>query len=813
MRAPGEPVKGKPARLVILLAGIVLGQAILYGPSLAGRKILLPLDILAEATVYLPRTPEVAKIELQNLSLSDMIYYSEPARRFAVSEVHAGRLPLWAPYHFAGAPFIWPKFSPFLALQCATASPVVLAWSQLLAAMVAGLGAYLFCRRVLAVSFWPAAIASWCYPLTGFFVFWQGFGTCVPVYWFPWILLAVDQTARGTSALAPIGLSVVTCLVLTSGQLDVAAQVLLASGFYGLWRLYEAHPGQWLQRQARKAGLGLALAWGLGFLLATPYILPVLEYTHTGSRMARRGAGEEERPPVGLAALPQTVLPYMYGTRQTGSLRLVERNEVESSAATYAGVLATLLLAPLAWCSGRHRAINLFLALLSFLSLSWCLNIPGYVDLLRLPGLNMMSHNRLVFIASFAILAMMAVGLEVLLQGPLRWRWWLWLPAGLLAGLCAWCAYRTLFPPEPIATQLAAAVRQGYQVKWIHDLDGVQRVQSWFARHYGAAAVLCGAGVLGWLLLWWRRAWQVGLFPVLGALVVADLLWFGYGRSAQCDPAFYFPPIPALEEAAKSTPGRIIGANCLPASLALMCGLRDIRGYDAVDPARLADLLTMAADPESKKYPYALMQKLTPRTTFTPEGSIRLPPVLDMLGVRYVVFRGSPQAGARPAFQSPDYWVMVNSNALPRAFIPRRIETVTDDNARLQMLASSQFNPREVACVESPVNLPGPCRGAASIVEEIPTRIRVSVQMETPGLVVLADLWDKGWQAYWNGQRVPILRANHAIRGVVVPAGSGTLEFRYAPASFAWGLRLAGLAAVALVAWIGIALRRRRTEG
>ena len=96
--------------------------------------------------------------------------------------------------------------------------------------------------------------------------------------------------------------------------------------------------------------------------MAAPYILPVLEYTHTGSRMARRSAGDEERPPIGLAALPQVVLPYMYGTRQTGSLRLVQYNEVESSAATYAGVLATLLLAPLAWCSRSHRSINVFWA-------------------------------------------------------------------------------------------------------------------------------------------------------------------------------------------------------------------------------------------------------------------------------------------------------------------------------------------------------------------------------------------------------------------------------------------------------------------
>jgi hypothetical protein len=415
-----------------------------------------------------------------------------------------------------------------------------------------------------------------------------------------------------------------------------------------------------------------------------------------------------------------------------------------------------------------------------------------------------------VFIASFAILAMMAIGLEVFLQGPVQWRWWLWLPAALLAGLFLWCVYRTLFPPEPIATQLAGTVRQGYQVKWIHDIEGVRRVQSWFARYYGAAAALCGAGVLGWWFLWSRRAWAVRLFPVLGVLLVGDLLWFAGGRSAQCDPALYYPRIPVLEQVAQSIPGRIIGANCLPASLAGLCGLRDIRGYDAVDPARLADLLTMAADPESKKYPYALMQKLAPRATFTMEGGIRLSPALDMLGVRYVIFRGSPPPGAHPAFRSPDYWVMVNSNALPRAFIPQQIEMVAEGKARLEKLASPQFDPRAVAYVEEPVKLPGLCQGSAEIVEEIPTRIVVSVRMETPGLLVLADLWDKGWQAYFNGQRAPILRTNHAIRGVLVPAGSGTIEFRYAPASFAWGLRLAGLAALVLLGWLGIMAAKRR---
>ncbi len=570
-----------------------------------------------------------------------------------------------------------------------------------------------------------------------------------------------------------------------------------------------ATPRQQPWRRTSKAGLRLALGWVLGFLLAAPYILPVLEYTHTGSRIVRRGAGEEERPPVGLAALPQTVLPYMYGTKEMGSLRLKQGNEMESSAATYAGVLATLLAAPLAWCSRRHRNINLALALLAFISLCWCLNVPGYVDLLRLPILNMMSHNRFVFVASFVILAMMAVGLEVLRQGPVPWRWWLWLPVVLLAGLCGWCIYRAIMPPEPIATQLAEAVPKGYSIRWVHDLDGVRRVQAWFARYYAVAAVLCGIGVLGWLMCWWRRTWQARLFPILAALLVGDLMWFARGRSAQCDAALYYPPVPALEQVAQSTPGRIIGADCLPASIALICRLRDIRGYDGVDPARLVELVDLGADPRSTTYPYALMRRVIPDARTGPHGELLLSPVFDMLGVRYVIGRGPAPPTPRPVFQSTDYWVLVNSNALPRTFVPRRVETVTNDQARLAKLGAEGFDPRAVAYVETPVNLPDICRGTASIVEEIPTRIRVSVQMDTPGLVVLADLWDKGWQAYWNGQRVPILRANHAIRGVVLPADSGTLEFLYAPASFTWGLRLAALAGVVLLAWLAYAAASR----
>ncbi|MGO9585542.1 MAG: hypothetical protein ACLP2Y_05035 [Limisphaerales bacterium] len=699
---------------------------------------------------------------------------------------------------------MWPKFSPFLLFECLTKSPVILAWTQLFTALVAGLGMYFFCREVLMVGFGPALVCAWCYPLTAFFVLWQGFFTGLPVDWLPWLFLSVCKTIRGINSRNTIGLSVVTFLVLTSGQIDIAGQVLLGSGIYALWCLWDVYRGEWLQKKFRTAIAMLVLGWGLGFLLATPYILPLVEYAKTGSRMIHRSTGVEERPPVGLMALPQVVLPDIYGTTEKGSTFIAIEREPslpESTTTAYAGVLATLLVAPLAWISRRHRAINAFLIFLAFFGLSWSLNVPGFVALLRLPGLNMMSHNRLGFLTSFAILSLAAIGLENFLRGSIQRRWWFWLPAGLLAGLFAWCIYRSMILPEPIANQSNFNVFYLTHLRSIQITLDVNEIQAWFTSHYVIMAEFCALGFVGWLLLWLQKPARL-LFVAFAVLLTGDLLRFDYGRNPQCDPSLYYPQIPVFDQVAHSIPGRVISG--LPASVTFMAGLKEIKGYDSIDPARMVDLLRLAADPRAVILPHAQIQYFIPIVKFSPPSGLRLPPVLDMLDVRYVVFRGAPPPSAKPAFQGDDYWVLVNSNALPRTFVPKSVETVASDHEQLEKLASPQFNPLDVAYVESPVELPALCRGTAEITNEIPTRILVSVHMETPGLVVLADNWDQGWRAYWNGKPVPVLRANYAVRGVVVPAGSGTLEFVYRPASLVLGLWLAGLAVIFLAGWVVI---------
>src|ERR1700758_5554420 len=92
---PLTSTKSRLPRLLIVVAGIILGQSLMYGPCLIGKKILLPLDTLTKPGAFIPRTPEIAKVQEWDHMLSDRVYAFEPARRFAARELHAGRLPLW----------------------------------------------------------------------------------------------------------------------------------------------------------------------------------------------------------------------------------------------------------------------------------------------------------------------------------------------------------------------------------------------------------------------------------------------------------------------------------------------------------------------------------------------------------------------------------------------------------------------------------------------------------------------------------------------------------------------------------------------
>jgi hypothetical protein len=779
-------------RAIIVLIGLIVTQAVLYGPSLVGSTVLLPLDILQMQNAYLPKPPE-ENFYPQNPALTDEIMVLEPWRRFAVEQVRQGRLPLWNPHNYCGSPFLAANqsalFSPFRFLDYLFPGTLVIAWTQLLKSLVAAMGMYLFLRRAVAVGYWPATVVAWCFPISGFMILWRGYPLSAVVAWLPWLLLAADATIRRPRGWGGIGLALATAAALLSGHSALAAQALLAVGTYALWNLLFAWFSHELSyRQILAAALALTAGFGLGGLLSAPQSLPTAEYMNSSYRVAKRSDGEVETPPRGLSALPQFVLPTIYGSERRGSVYIAPGFSLESAAAGYAGLLMALFLGPLGWYRRQHRRQMIFWLFAAVLGAAQVLDLPGLIELFRLFPLNTLRNNRFVFVTAFALLVMGAIGLEALWHGIARWRWvYGWLSVSAAAALVLWCAWCVLDPPEAVS-RLRESGHHGP-----------------FVRIYVVGCVLAGLAVM-WLLAVARGAltepWE---WALVATLVAGELLVMAYGVNPQCDPALDFPPLSILQQLKSAPPGRTCGALCLPVSMNLIYGLDDIRGYDGADPKNYVELM----DAYRTRYPQSPKSPVGAASLVVPYPS----PLLDMLNLRYEIHRGAPADASHALFAGDDHYVVERSSGLPRAFVPQRVEVVSDASERLQRLAADDFDPRRVAYVEEPLDLPAPCAGEAEIASESPNEVTLRFDMQTAGCLVLADLWYPGWRAFVGDRELPILRVNHALRGVLLPAGSGEIQMRFEPASFALGLKLAIGAAVGLGVWgvIGAIFKRQKS--
>ncbi|MCA9728017.1 MAG: hypothetical protein KC729_10070 [Candidatus Eisenbacteria bacterium] len=796
------------ARLLIVTLGLILCQFVLYGSALVGRTLLLPLDLLALSNVYLPATAEYASVAPGNPTFSDILFEYEMNRRFAATEFRAGRLPLWNPGAYTGVPFAnFAKYSPFLLLYYLFDAPWTLAWIQLLTALVAGLGAYAFFREGPRLSFWPAACVAWCVPLSGFFVLWEGFSLVYAAAWFPWLLYAVERTMRAPRR-GGVLLALVTCLLVLSGQIDIGGQALLASGLYALVRLGCLHaiPSDRSRRWRRSFERGSALlaGWGLGLCLAAPHLLPLASYARTGARVASRLAGSEERPPVGLSAVFQFFDPNFLGNARSGSIYFGDGNHLESPAAAYVGALSLFVLVPLAWRDRSRRGWCALFTVLTLVALSWDLAIPGLLSLWRAPILSYFSYNRFVFVSGLLLLGLAGIGLESLRRAPGRL---LTIGASVAPAVLGVLAiHRLNHWPDPFRALLDGVKQNTVRHHLMGTPEEVDRITRTFQHDTILFVVICAVAIL--LLVALRLRCQEARVAVGGAIVL-ELVIFGCGFAPQGRPALYLPPIGPLDSL--ETADRVLCANCLPPNLNQRFGFRDVRGYDGVDPARLMDLLDLCRDPKIPVPPYGRAQYFVPVVRLTASHEAAVSPILSLANVQVLVFRGTPPASAVTLFHRDDYWAMANPRACPRAFVPARVETVVDAGSRLAKMGNPDFDPRAVAYVETNLDLPGPCSGQATIVDATrPSRLDIHAEMATPGLLVVSDLWDDGWSAEVNGRPAPILRTDHAFRGVILPPGHSDIQMSYRPRSFRDGLfAMIGAVAVTLV-WSASALTSKR---
>ena len=76
--------------------------------------------------------------------------------------------------------------------------------------------------------------------------------------------------------------------------------------------------------------------------------------------------------------------------------------------------------------------------------------------------------------------------------------------------------------------------------------------------------------------------------------------------------------------------------------------------------------------------------------------------------------------------------------------------------------------------------------------------LKIKIKTNNNTLLVLADTYYPGWQAYLNNKEVEIERVNLLFRGIYLPKGSHEVIFKYYPDSFKFGLKITIIAVLGL---------------
>ena len=225
------------------------------------------------------------KIALTNRVLVglDVFTYFYPYRDYVNAALRQGRLPLWNPYLFMGAPLLansqaavlYPPHWPLIWL----AAPNQVAWSIVLHIWLAAAGTFLFARRAMRLGALPALGAAAIFGLGGFLgAQVEHLNQLNASAWLPWLLLCVEAAVRGGRQRWPALLagSAVSGLILLAGHTQAAYIVFAGAAVYAFVRILPQ-----LRRRDWPAGLaGLASILALVVLgagLAAVQLLPTLE--------------------------------------------------------------------------------------------------------------------------------------------------------------------------------------------------------------------------------------------------------------------------------------------------------------------------------------------------------------------------------------------------------------------------------------------------------------------------------------------------------------------------------------------------------
>ena len=750
---------------------------------------------------------------------------------FISQQFAAGVLPKWVPHVYGGLPLFANPGSTYHPVRFLAdwIFPVSRIWPTFFVVhfALAGLGTYLLARE-LGARRWVAFLGGLMFQFTGITMSWvlAGHeGRIIVATLTPLIFYFFHRGIR-TGAPAPfVGAAAAIGSALLTFQIQSAYYMLLGALVWSLFCLWHLGLFREPRRLAKPTLLGLG-AVAFGFAMASVNFLPFLDYVAESPRGMAGGRGYEYSTsysmPVGeVAAL---AVPEMHGFLETYRGENGFKLHVE-----YVGALVLVLAALGAYFCRRNRYWWLFVGLGLF---ALTISLGGNTPIYRLyyevfPGYKRFRAPAIsFFLVSLSLVMMATLALEAL--------------AARLDERLA--SARALRGPEPlpetrtIGLILGGVVAVGALLGMLASGASAPDVPPPGSGAFRFAFFAAVVAAVVWF--WVRGALNATATAALLALVTVADLWVVDRR--------FFETVPPPDEMfapddvadfLRSRPGRDrVWVLPFPGGYVYRGNAGNYLMHFDVDQAggehgnqlqRWNQYLGAGTESYIDWHNFWNdPQNLPSQVVDTPEGQALAfrssPGALEAANIRYVV-SGVPLV--HPTLREVhrgSALVYENTAALPRAYLVPQVVATAPDASGLEVMQRPGWDPRATAVVASaqPVRLPGgPLNGGAQVAEYTPDRVVVQTRADRDALLVLADNFYAGWTAEVDGRPAPILRTNHTMRGVVVPAGSHRVTFTFDSADLRTGFYVY-LACLAMLLAYGaylltrstLAGRRRRAE-
>lgn len=718
----------------------------------------------------------------------------------------AGELPKWVPYVFGGLPLFANPGSTYYPFRFLAdfLFPVSKIWPTLFVIQFgfAGLGTYLLTRE-LGTRRWVALIAGLAFQFTGLTMSWVFAGhegRIIVATFAPLTFFFFHRGIRTGSLPMFAGAAATVGLALLSFQIQLSYYLLLAAALWSAFCLW--HLGVWRERSAfaQRVVLGLG-AVAFAFALAAVNFLPFLDYIEQSPRGGEGGRGYEysisySMPPAEIISI---AVPEQFGTSVAGEAGEYPLNRYEGENGIklhteYMGAVVIALVALGFAYSRRNRYWLFFLALTVF---ALTISFGGHTPIYRLyyellPGTKQFRAPSVsFFLVSMSLVVMAALALESLAQR---------------FGSRAVTARSGAGQPGQQADFSVGGWILGGLAALVF-LAGAVASGGASSGYFRFGIFLAAAGAVLWF--WMKGQLSVRMTVILLAVITVVDLWI-------VDRNFFdtVPPPDVLYAAddvadfLRSQPGRD-RVWVFPAGAVYRGATGNYLMHFDIDQA--------GGEHGNHIQRWGEYVGAGEQTYIDWQNFIQYPVFLHAANIRYLVAGVELQSPLLREVYRGSALVYENPLALPRAYLVGNVVVTDEPDGALELMKRPGFDPRTTAVVnsEEPLPLPAtPLESSAELVEYTPDRVVVRTEQNREALLVLADNFYKGWVAEVDGEEVPILRTNHALRGVTVGPGAHEVVFTYRPEDLYRGLAVY-LVGLALLAGYGIFLlirylRRRR---